>query len=677
MSEHVVPILEPRTDGRPHIDRDVTDTFENATIGVGEMTFESRQVRKSIVTGEVKGEATFSAAFSFTAPPQEFFDIDGEQARVPFDISGTLSTTRSGNTDRGIIFSEVRFSIGHSEDNFLNQTFAVTEEEPVLSETYEYRSIGIRRENDTVRTTRIVAHIKFCDGCVIVWTYAETLLDGTPEPTEPEPTSASSQPTATPTPITAGQQPSSSDAALDDLISTFGRLTQEVAEERIRDEIPDRLEELASWLGGQMEAFLEASEGFLNDVYDSLPDFAWEEEDSKNAIPDDVDKEPDDPGGPGISSEKLIDLLSNQVKIPLNVEVESGEELFDLVSSMLWSEDPDSGRFSRTRASGGEVIELTRTDGTKVQAGVFVTPDGRVLYSTDGTFYYPELKDAIDPSLSTRGVETYQAMRSHVWQRLFEGSLRDKERQLINDVSQEVLDEFRREMSSSSASSAPESAFGDVKDPFKDVKGIGGDPYAAIEGKATKSASDYLEGQIWGPVTDTLKKGRDAVLWAAAEAALDNSVEFEARQNLKFILKEYKDLGNDAVTAWEDMKKKAGVDLFELTGIGKKAAASGEFMVAAVQQMGKGLQDSDFGVRAREYIAVREQGLTPKQVWTEVREGRIATLEFSPGRVTRSGLESVLAQQGIQSEVHLGISFSLYEQAYQRFVLAQKLGRSG
>jgi hypothetical protein len=491
--------------------------------------------------------------------------------------------------------------------------------------------------------------------------------DGQPSPTPAAQPTAPSQST--------GLQPSNPDAALEDLLNTFGRMTREVAEERIKVEIKGNLDDLAAWLGEQLESYLSDSADFLDELYGSLPEFVWEEQEEAGDIPSEVDEQPDDPGGPGISASDLIDVMSKKVQIPTNLDVESGEELYELVRDMLWQEDPDSGRFTRTRAAGGEVIELKRRDGSTVKAGVFVTPDGRVLYSTDGTNFYPDISDAIDPSLGTRGLETYQAVRSHVWQRLFEGQLRDGTQQLINEVSQEVLDEFRREISASSASSAPEDVYDEVKNPFNDIEEIGKDPYLALEGKATKSANDYLEGKLWDPVKEKLKEQRDAWLWAAAEKALDNSIEFEARQHFKFLLKEYQDLGNDALAAWEDMRKKAGLDLFELTGVSKKAAASGEFMVSAVNEMGKGLQDSDFGVRAQAYIQLRQQGQSPETLWDETRAGNVPELEFSTGRVTRSGTESVMAQQGIPPEVHLGLSFSLYEQAYQRFLLAQQLGR--
>ncbi len=662
-----------RADGRRQIDRDVTDQFFTGSIGANSFDYTSRQVVKSRVTGEVKGEVTYSARFTYSPPPQEFFEF-GEQARVPIEITGSYSITRSGNTDRGAIVSPVRFTIGLTDANILVEVFDVGEEMPNIEDVYEFRPLRSG-------TGRLIVKLRQCEGCEVFYHYVREPLDPDSAPPRPDtaPTQVPALPTATPLPAATPQGPSRSDAALDDLISTFGRMTQEIAEERIREEIPDQLEDLADWLGAQMQGFFEASEGFLDDIYDSLPEFAWEEEQAEGAIPDEVDEQPDDPGGPGISFEERNDLLSSQVKIPLNMDVESGEELFDLISSLTWKEDAETGRFTRTRTAGGEVIELRRTDGTTVTTGVYVTPDGRVLYSTDGSNYYPTLSDAIDPSFGTRGVELYNGMRDFVWRRTLEGSLRDKERQLINDVSQEVLDEFRREMSGSSASSAPEDVFGELKDPFKDIKstGSGADPYLALEGKATKSASDYIEGKLWDPIKDTLKAKRDEFLWAAAEAALDNSVEFEARQNLKFVFKEYKDAGEDIGKAWAQIKKDSGLDLFELTDVGKRSVAAGEFMVAAVQQMGKGLQDSDFGVRARQYIALREEGKSPRQLWSETRDGQQPLLEFSSGGVTRSGLESVMAQQGIQDEVHLGVSFSLYEQAYQRFVLAQRLGRQG
>ena len=672
-TENFHPLLEPRPDGRPHIDRAVVDIFDTAAVAANSMTFQRRQVIKSRVTGEEYGGATYSATFNFTSPPSELLEVRSEILPL-VEFSGSYSATLFGETQRDSLVQGVTMRVSPGESSFLSKSLKVDEENPTGSEIYTH-NLGLFGNTGHLS---VFATILGCDACVVQWVFEREELDPDDLATvEPEPTEPVEEPTVAPTSISSGSPTTSrSDAALDDLLNTFGRMTQEVAEERIKNEIKINLEDLASWLGGQLESFLEASGGFLDDVYASLPDFAWEEQNEANAIPDEVEEQPDDPGGSGLTHEQLLDVLGKQVDIPTNVEFESGEELFDLVSQMLWSEDPESERFTRTRAAGGEIIELRRVDGTTVKTGVYVTPDGRVLYSTDGINYYPKLSDAIDPSRFTRGIETYNAMRNHVWQRLFEGSLRDKERQLVNDVSQEVLDEFRREMSGSSASSAPEDAFGDLKDPFKDIKGIGSDPYDALEGKATKSASDYLEGELWGPVTDTLKKKRDDWLWAAAEAALDNSVEFEARQNLKFILKEYQDLGNDALTAWEDMKKKAGVDLFELTGIGKKAAASGEFMVSAVQQMGKGLQDSDFGVRARQYILLRQEGKTPKQLWVDTRAGMVPELEFSTGRVTRSGLESTMAQQGIQDEVHLGLSFSLYEQAYQRVLLAQQLGRT-
>lgn len=673
-TEQFHPMLEPRPDGRPHIDRAVVDRFETATVTANSIKFESRQVVKSRVTGEEHGGLTYTATFNFTSPPAESFEYS--RGVVPFvEMSGEYSASRFGDYHVGTFAGPTTLRVGPSaESSFLSKSLTVSEEEPEGSETYSH-NLRVFADSENLH---LFAKVLYCDACVVQWVFEREELD--PEdlgPVKPESTATSIDPTATPTPLPAiSPTQSRSDAALDDLLNTFGPMTQEVAEDRIKNEIRGNLEDLASWLGDQLQSFLEASGGFLDDVYDSLPEFAWEEHEEAEAIPDDVEKQPDDPGGNGLTFEQLLDKLGKQVDIPTNVDVESGEELFDLVSQMLWQENPETERFTRTRAAGGEVIEIRRTDGITVKTGVYVTPDGRVFYSTDGTNYYPKLEDAIDPSRFTRGIETYNAMRNHVWNRLFEGSLRDKERQLINDVSQEVLDEFRREMSGSSASSAPESALGDLKDPFKDVKGIGSDPYAALEGKAATSASDYLEGQLWGPVTDSLKKKRDDWLWAAAEAALDNSIEFETRQNLKFMLKEYQDLGNDALTAWEDMKKKAGVDLFELTGIGKTAAASGEFMVSAVQQMGKGLQDSDFGVRARQYILLRQQGQTPEQLWSETRNGNVPELEFSTGRVTRSGIESAMAQQGIQDEVHMGLSFSLYEQAYQRLLLAQQLGRT-
>ncbi len=671
--ENIKELVTITESGRTPIDRDTTDRIDTVTITNSSMAFESRQVLKSIVTGEVKGELTYQAVFSFSPPPSELMQYGRDPVDIT-DVIGAYSVTRSGKTEYGLYARGKTFSISLGGSGLLGDSISIDEETP--SNTMSARQNPSYRIDD--REFRVYGRIDRCDACVIVWVYekvdpddpeTETALESTAEPVGSDSAESPDPPSLS----TDGE--SRSVAALDDLLNTFGRMTAEIAEERINVEMKDGLDELATWLGSQMESYLGDSNGFSDAVYDSLPGFAWQEQQDAGDIPTDVEDQPDDPDGPGLSFDALIDAMTKKVPIPSSLNSESGEELYELVTGMLWREDPETGRFIRTRSAGGEVIELRRADGTSVKTGIYVTPDGRVNYSTDGTNFYASLTDAIDPSYSTRGVETYRAVTGYLWQRSVEGRSLDGEQQLINEVSRDVLDEFRREMSASSASSAPESVYGELKDPFKDIKGIGKDPYAALEGKATKSAYDYIEAKLWDPVKGKLKAKRDEWLWAAAEKALDNSIEFETRQNFKFLLKEYQELGTDALSAWEEMKRTAGVDLFELTGVGKTAAASGQFMVSAIQEMGKGLQDSDFGVRARSYINLRQQGSSPEALWRQTRAGEIPELEFSTGRVTRSGIESTMAQQGIPPEVHIGLSFSLYEQSYQRLLLAQKLGR--
>jgi predicted transcriptional regulator len=100
-----------------------------------------------------------------------------------------------------------------------------------------------------------------------------------------------------------------------------------------------------------------------------------------------------------------------------------------------------------------------------------------------------------------------------------------------------------------------------------------------------------------------------------------------------------------------------------------------EIAVEAIKTMARELQDTDFAVRTREYIEYRKAGSSISLIYERMREGELPELDIGSGKAVSGGTSAMMASSGIAEEAQLGIVFTMYEQAYQRYLLAQEMGR--
>jgi len=410
--------------------------------------------------------------------------------------------------------------------------------------------------------------------------------------------------------------------------------TREEAGETIR--AADKLirERNTAFVGGEAEVLSDNPEAFV-----------------EGSIADDIGGEK---ARIGITLDDVIDQVSENVKAPSGVNIDSTEEIFEKVKNMVWAENPETGEFTRTRSSGHDSVDVKFNDGKSVKVGILVTPEGRTMYTANGKDYYPKLETAIDPSYFEKTKRFVSGMKDKIWDTLFVGSTRNKDIDLQNAVASEVMEDLREQLSA---------------------------------GEKPKSLGDWTEGKLWDNVVkDPLKKNMHKLLWEKAKEALDKKIvsgdliSDKSKEALVDIFEKAKFQFNNGETttpkAWTNFRSETGIDLFDLTKAGEVAVAGGEFAVESVKTMGRGLQDADFAVRSRVYITERQAGHSPEVIWQRVRGGDLgAELEIGSAKFVSGGVSSFMASSKIAQEAQLGIMFTMYEQAYQRYLVAKEIGR--
>ncbi|MDP3880078.1 MAG: hypothetical protein Q8Q07_07245 [Dehalococcoidales bacterium] len=360
----------------------------------------------------------------------------------------------------------------------------------------------------------------------------------------------------------------------------------------------------------------------------------------------------------GLSWGEVVDQLSGRVKSPSSVDAESAEEIFEKVKGIVYEEDPETGKFQPTRASGHDVVDVRMQNGETRKVGILVSPEGRILYTPDGKDYYSDLESAVDPSLTQRATELYSDTKDWMWESLFEGSTRNKDIDLQNKVASEVLDDLRTQLDA---------------------------------GEAPKSVADWTEGQLWDKqVKEPLQTKVHELLWQQAEEVLKDKITSGGRiptpkeiETLElFEDMKYQFDGGKTTTpkAWDEIKKQSGLDLFDLVEVdglkaGELAVAGAEFALESVKTMGRGLQDTDFALRSRAYIAERNAGQKPELIWQRMRSGELPELDIGSAKAASGGVSSMMASSDVAQEAQLGVMFTMYEQSYQRYLLAKDIGR--
>ena len=356
---------------------------------------------------------------------------------------------------------------------------------------------------------------------------------------------------------------------------------------------------------------------------------------------------------PGITWDEMVNELSDGVKSPSNVNANSVEDVFDKVREMIYEENPETGRFDRTRTSGHDIVDIQLSNGESMEVGIMVTPEGRILYTSNGKDYYPDLETLVDPSLSQQVSSIYSDIKDHAWNTLFEGSSGNPDTDLQNRVAAEVMDDLRKQLAA---------------------------------GEEPKSVADWTEGKLWDDnIKGPLQTGVQQLMWQQAEAVLKERIAsgalipdqgdvdaLEFFQEMKF---QFDDGKTTTPKAWDEYKSRTGLDLFELSKAGKAAVAGAEFALESIKTMGRGLQDTDFAVRSRAYIAERQANHNPQVIWDRMRMGELPELDIGGAKVASGGVSSMMASSGVAREAQMGVMFTMYEQTYQRYLIAQGMGK--
>ncbi len=355
----------------------------------------------------------------------------------------------------------------------------------------------------------------------------------------------------------------------------------------------------------------------------------------------------------GVDWDEMVNELSDKVKSPSSVNQESAEEVFDKVRELIYEEDPETGRFQRTRTSGHDIVNMLLSNGESMEVGILVTPEGRILYTSNGKDYVPDLETLVDPSLTQQASSFYSDVKDRAWTVLFEGGSGNADIDLQNRVASEVMDDLRTQLAA---------------------------------GEEPKSVGDWIEGKLWDDhVKGPLQTGVQQMTWQQAEEVLKDRIAsgalipdkgdvdvLEYFQKMKF---QFDDGKTTTPKAWDEYKSRTGLDLFELSKAGKDAVARAEFALESIKTMGRGLQDTDFTLRSRAYIAERQAGHNPQVIWERMRQGELPELDIGSAKVASGGMSSMMASANIASEAQLGVMFTMFEQSYQRYNIAKEMGK--
>ncbi|MDD5127788.1 MAG: hypothetical protein PHR43_06835, partial [Dehalococcoidales bacterium] len=298
-----------------------------------------------------------------------------------------------------------------------------------------------------------------------------------------------------------------------------------------------------------------------------------------------------------------------------------------------------------------ETVDARLIGGGTAKIGVMVTPEGRILFTTNGEDFYTDLKRAFDPTLRERVGDIYDDTKDWIWDSLFTGSTRNADIDMQNRVASEVLEDLRVQLNA---------------------------------GEGPESLMDWTEGKIWSNIQDSLETQKRQWLWRQAGESLEIFLSSEdiSLEDSETYITSFRDLkhqfdGGELTTprAWAEFKSQTGIDLFDLTESGQYAVAGAEFAVESIKTMARGLQDTDFALRTRAYIEERKAGYNVDAIYQRMRDGELPELDIGTAKAASGGVSSLMASSGIEREAQMGVMFSMFEQAYQRYLLAQSMGR--
>jgi len=596
---------------------------------------------------DLQGNVLWSQRYSYdyAPPPSEF--TTGDRFEITVNGNAVCNKPAEGVSGPANFISGVRVNKGlaDSQGNFLNRpndTYLEVGDRKSYSESVNapFRAVAAKIQIplseqfyriDVTSTAEFKTEQGDKGPLVVAWIYQAVEID---EDTPAE----TSQPA-----VTTTNEPKDKNG--EDALDILGRIGREVARERIQNEVKASLEGLGELLTDQWDSFTGWTEGLLDDT------IAWMEGPLVDKFGDDFGA--GEPESPGLSWEEVNDQLGERIKPVAGVNEESMDELFDKVKNILWEEDPETGRYIPRRTTTFDTVDVKLNDGGSVNIGILVTPEGRIMYTPNGKDYFPKLQTAVDPSWYEQAIDLYTGTKNWIWESLFTGSTRNPDIDLQNKVASEVLEDLRIQLDA---------------------------------GETPQTMVDWTEGKLWsnqiqGPIQTKTRQ----ILWQQAEEILKNHITGDGKipsaedleklalfEDMKFQFQ-----GGEMTTpkAWAEYKSQTGIDLFELTEAGSYAVAGGEFAVESVKTMARGLQDTDFAVRTRAYIEERKAGYTIDLIYENMRNGNLPELDIGAAKAASGGTSSMMASSGIAAEAQMGIVFTMYEKAYQRYLLAQQMGR--
>ncbi|MBN2074542.1 MAG: hypothetical protein JW762_03225 [Dehalococcoidales bacterium] len=432
----------------------------------------------------------------------------------------------------------------------------------------------------------------------------------------------------------------------EDALDILGRIGREVARERIQQEVKGSLEGIGALLTDTWETFT----GWVDELKEDP--ISWIDWPLLEEYGEDFGTENGGEKLPGLTMEDVNEQLMDRIRPIAGLNEESMDELLERVQHLLWEQDTETGRYLPRRTTTFDTMDMNFNDGRKIKVGVMVTPEGRILYTPNGKDYFPSVGAALDPSYWEQAVDLYSGAKQWLWESLFTGSTRNPDIDLQNKVATEVLEDLRVQLNA---------------------------------GEAPQTIVDWTEGKLWSSqIQGPLEQKMRQMLWTQAGEALETflSAEDVTVEAYNTYLTSFRDLkhqfeGGELTTpkAWAEFRSQTGIDLFDLTEAGGYSVAGAEFAIESVKTLARSQQDTDFAVRVRAYIEERNAGQPIDLIYYRMREGQIPELDIGSAKLASSGTASMMVSSGIAEEAQMGVIFTMYEQAYQRYLLAKSIGR--
>lgn len=569
-------------------------------------------------------QSVSSYTLRFSPPPLRM--NPGET--VLMEVSGEVITNRSGFPWAVSIM--LPKSKGASLNDKSQKTLATTAE---LTATKPARLPGENPDSlqmSFVIALNLLAPEGWNDEPAVIWRYRPSDIV--------EPATTTTQPVAT-TSSTPGPDKDPIEKAID----SRGSISREEAEKLINNELKSSLDAIKGWL--------EDVRKTVNEWVDKIQEkpIAWVEGILADKYADDFGGE--EPELPWLTWDEVNEQLGERVSTVAGINEESMDELFDKVKNILWEEDTQTGRYHPRRTTAFETVDARLIGGGTTKIGVMVTPEGRILFTTNGEDFYTDLKRAFDPTLRERAGDMYDDTKDWIWDSLFTGSTRNADIDMQNRVASEVLEDLRVQLNA---------------------------------GEGPESLMDWTEGKVWSEIQDSLETQKRQWLWQQAGEALETFLSSEdiSLEDSGNYITSFRDLkhqfdGGELTTprAWAEFKSQTGIDLFDLTESGQYAVTGAEFAMESIKTMARGLQDTDFALRTRAYIKERKAGYNVDAIYQRMRDGELPELNIGTAKAASGGVSSLMASSGIEGEAQMGVMFSMFEQAYQRYLLAKSMGR--